>query len=79
LPGFRYPRRSGYRTPREDRRRRRFFNPFWALLWLIVLIIVLGLLFGGYRKGSQVKNPGSWVRVGSAATVSRAYPPVLPR
>jgi hypothetical protein len=80
LPGFRFPGRFGFRrTPREDRPRRRRFNPLWALLWLVVLIIVLGLLFGGYRKGSPVKNPGSWVTVGSAATVGRAYPPALPR
>jgi hypothetical protein len=78
LPGFRY---SGLRRPpREDRpRRRRFLNPLWALFWLILLIILLGLLFGGYRKGTPVHNPGSWVTVGSGAIADRAYPSALPR
>lgn len=57
MPGFRIPR-----NPRDERPRRRGFNALWAFFWLIVLIIVLGLLFGGYRKGTPIHNPGSWVR-----------------
>jgi hypothetical protein len=32
------------------------------LFWLILLIVLLGLIFGGYRKGTPIHNPGSWVR-----------------
>ena len=56
MPGFRLPRNR-----RDERPRRRGFNALWAFFWLIVLIIVLGLLFGGYRKGTPIHNPGSWV------------------
>jgi hypothetical protein len=62
LPGFRYPRRR----PLEDgRRRRRPVSAFWLFLWLILIIIVLGLIFGGYRKGT--KDPGTWIPARSAA------------
>ncbi|MBR7832201.1 hypothetical protein KDL01_02955 [Actinospica durhamensis] len=57
MPGFRLPRNR-----RDERPRRRGFNALWAFFWLIVLIIVLGLLFGGYRKGTPIHNPGSWMR-----------------
>jgi hypothetical protein len=33
----------------------------WAFFWLILLIVLLGLIFGGYRKGTPIKNPGSWL------------------
>ena len=62
MPGLRIPRRE--RQPREERRRRGGFNALWAFFWLILIIILLGLIFGGYRKGSQINNPGSWVTVG---------------
>lgn len=55
MPGFRFPR-----LPRDERPRRRF-NALWGLFWLILLIILLGLLFGGYRKGTPIHNPGSWI------------------
>jgi len=72
LPGMRFP---GSRTRREERRReerprRRGFSPLWALFWLILLIIVLGLIFGGYRKGTQINNPGSWITVGTGISRS---------
>ncbi|MBS2964589.1 hypothetical protein KGA66_16150 [Actinocrinis puniceicyclus] len=30
---------------------------FWPIFWLILVIILLGLLFGGYRKGTKVGAP----------------------
>jgi hypothetical protein len=62
LPGRRY---FGFRPPRDERPRRRGSSVLWALFWLILLIVLLGLIFGGYRKGTQVNNPGSWVRAGA--------------
>ena len=63
MPGRRFP---GSRRPRDERPRRRGSSVVWALFWLILLIILLGLIFGGYRKGTQVDNPGSWVTVGTS-------------
>jgi hypothetical protein len=85
LPGLRFPgkvpgfrsRRQDERYERDGRRRRRYFNPLWIFLWLILLIIVLGLLFGGYRKGSKINNPGSSLTVRSAAIADYHYPSVL--
>lgn len=31
----------------------------WLLFWVVLAVIVLGLVFGGYRKGHKVDNPGS--------------------
>ena len=62
MPGLRYP---GSRRRRDERPRRRGSSVIWALFWLILLIILLGLVFGGYRKGTQVNNPGSWITVGT--------------
>jgi hypothetical protein len=58
------------RRPRDERPRRRGFNALWAFFWLILIIVLLGLVFGGYRKGTPVHNPGSWV----AAAVSVLAP-----
>ncbi|HTJ68033.1 MAG TPA: hypothetical protein VL551_10920 [Actinospica sp.] len=53
------------RRRREDERpRRRSFNALWAFFWLILIIILLGLIFGGYRKGTPVNNPGTWISTG---------------
>jgi hypothetical protein len=54
LPGYRFIRRE----PRDERRRRRSVNPLWLFFYLILIIIVLGLIFGGYRKGTPIKNGG---------------------
>ena len=49
---------------RRSRRRRegqsgpRPLGCLWPLFWLILLIVLLGLLFGGYRKGTKVGAPG---------------------
>jgi hypothetical protein len=53
---------AGFMRPR---RRRREYEPnaprplgcFWPLFWLILLIVLLGLLFGGYRKGTKISAP----------------------
>jgi len=49
---------------RRSRRRRegqaagpRPLGCLWPLFWLILLIVLLGLLFGGYRKGTKVSAP----------------------
>jgi hypothetical protein len=31
-------------------------NALWLFFWLILIIILLGLIFGGYRKGSKVSG-----------------------
>ena len=46
----------------------------WAVFWLIILIVLLGLVFGGYRKGTPVKNPGS-VRLGGVSDSVLWYSP----
>lgn len=67
MPGMRFRRRRYY----DERPRRRRTSAIWALFWLIVLIVVLGLIFGGYRKGTQINNPGSWITVGSSISAGR--------
>ena len=54
-----------FQGPWRRRRRRdgqaagpRPLGCLWPLFWLILLIILLGLLFGGYRKGTKVSAPG---------------------
>jgi hypothetical protein len=71
LPGLRIPRRRHHREEEDRRPRRRGFNVLWAFFWLILIIILLGLIFGGYRKGSQINNPGSWVTAGISVLSSR--------
>jgi hypothetical protein len=36
---------------------------FWPIFWLILIIVLLGLLFGGYRKGTKVGAPAHPVPV----------------
>ena len=75
MPGMRFPRRRRYEEHQreerryEERRRRRGFNALWAFFWLILVIILLGLIFGGYRKGTPIHN-GSMIRPGIAAGLS---------
>jgi hypothetical protein len=59
---MKYP---GRRRERDERPRRRF-SPLWALFWLILLIVLLGLVFGGYRKGTPIHNPGDWMKAAAA-------------
>lgn len=56
------------RTWRRWRRRVRQYEPgarrrpsvWWVMLWVIVVIILLGLLFGGYRKGTKSAPAPEW-------------------
>lgn len=67
-----------YLGPRFRRRRQargenaapRPLGCLWPVFWLILLIVLLGLLFGGYRKGSKVGAPP--VSHGYAQTYSMA-------
>ena len=53
-----------YLRPRFRRRRERAdaaapqrLGCLWTIFWLILIIVLLGLLFGGYRKGTKVGAP----------------------
>jgi hypothetical protein len=54
-----------YSRPPWRRRRRdagngaapRPLGCLWPIFWLILIIVILGLLFGGYRKGTKVSAP----------------------
>lgn len=54
-----------YLRPRFRRRRQvdansaapRSIGCLWPMFWLILIIVLLGLLFGGYRKGTKVGAP----------------------
>jgi Na+/proline symporter len=56
-----YPRPPWRRRRRAaaDTAASRPFGCLWPLFWLILIIVVLGLLFGGYRKGTKVGAPQS--------------------
>jgi hypothetical protein len=41
------------------------------LFWLILIVVLLGLLFGGYRKGTKVGAPSAPVPVTYSSV---AYP-----
>jgi len=78
--GFSSRRRE--RRRREDGSRPRRLGCWWPLLWLILLIVLLGLIFGGYRKGTKVGSQiefGGWSArssgsaQGSAALHNRVY------
>lgn len=64
MPGLRIP---GRRPPREGRPRRSV-NALWLFFWLILIIILLGLIFGGYRKGTPVKTGLGRPAVAAAGT-----------
>lgn len=46
---------------------------FWPIFWLILVIILLGLLFGGYRKGTKIGAPQQSVPA-QYFSYSRHYP-----
>ena len=70
-----------YLRPRFRRRRvdadtaaPRPLGCLWPVFWLILIIVLLGLLFGGYRKGTKVGAPPAGT---SGASYSYAY--IYPR
>jgi hypothetical protein len=46
-------RRRGSQNPAAPRR----LGCLWPLFWFVLLIVLLGLIFGGYRKGTRVGAP----------------------
>lgn len=61
----------------DGTRRRRRPGCLWMLFWIILVIIVLGLVFGGYRKGtkSAPAPAGGAERVVATAPYGAAYGP----
>ncbi|HEU5429345.1 MAG TPA: hypothetical protein VFU74_20870 [Actinocrinis sp.] len=65
-----------YSRPPWRRRRRDAANGaaprplgcLWPIFWLILIIVILGLLFGGYRKGTKIGAPQQPVRLSSYAS-----------
>jgi hypothetical protein len=49
--------RSRRREDRRESRRPRPLGCLWLIFWLLLIIVLLGLLFGGYHKGSKVSAP----------------------
>lgn len=60
-----------YSRPPWRRRRReaasgaapRPLGCLWPIFWLILIIVILGLLFGGYRKGTKIGAPQQSVKL----------------
>jgi hypothetical protein len=42
----------------------------WILL-IVVILIVLSLMFGGFQKGTKASGPGALSRVTASAVMSR--------
>jgi len=65
-----------YSRPPWRRRRRDAANGaaprplgcLWPIFWLILIIVILGLLFGGYRKGTKIGEPQQSVKLSSYAS-----------
>jgi hypothetical protein len=65
-----------YSRPPWRRRRRdaasgaapRPLGCLWPIFWLILIIVILGLLFGGYRKGTKIGAPQQSVKLSSYAS-----------
>jgi hypothetical protein len=52
-----YPRARWRRRRQAESNAPRPLGCFWPLFWLILLVVLLGLLFGGYRKGTKTGAP----------------------
>lgn len=65
-------RRFGRRRP-VDPTAPRPLGCFWPLFWLILVVVLLGLLFGGYRKGTKVGAPERVVPASTYSYVHDAY------
>ena len=63
------PRRRWRRRWQDEQSGPRRLGCFWPLFWLILLIVLLGLLFGGYRKGTKASAPQRVVPVISYSNV----------
>jgi hypothetical protein len=62
------------RHPDQPGGGRRLGWPLGCLLWLVLLVIVLvmlSVLFGGFRLGTQAESPGSRPTVVGAAATTR--------
>jgi ABC-type lipoprotein release transport system permease subunit len=74
----RFGRRPDYGSAGGRRRRWPRSRAAGCLLWivlLVVVLIVLSVMFGGFQKGTQVKGLGS---VAGGACVSRVVQPDAP-
>ena len=71
-----------YSRPPWRRRRRDAVNGaaprplgcLWPIFWLILIIVILGLLFGGYRKGTKAGAPQPTHRSSSYSVALAASP-----
>ncbi|HEX3783458.1 MAG TPA: hypothetical protein VHX38_27660 [Pseudonocardiaceae bacterium] len=50
---------------------------FWLFI-LVLVVLLLGIIFGGYRKGTKVGAPGEIRLSGRASVSSTALTPELP-
>jgi hypothetical protein len=62
-----YPRPRWRRRREADPAAPRSLGCIWPVFWLILIIVLLGLLFGGYRKGTKADAPGERVPFSSPA------------
>jgi hypothetical protein len=65
------PRRR--RLLRREAAERRRFGCLWLVFWVIALVVILGLIFGGWRKGTPIHNPSSDVLHVSVVQASSGY------
>jgi hypothetical protein len=60
------------RRERAPRRRSRVTGCLLWIVLLIVILIVLSLMFGGFRKGTKAEGPGNFRTSGTVAALSLA-------
>lgn len=63
-----YGMRTRRRRERENASRPRSLGCVWPVFLLVVLIVLLGLIFGGYRKGTKAGSHTEFV--GGSASMS---------
>jgi hypothetical protein len=64
---------SRQRRRREDGSRPRSLGCIWPVFWLIVIVVLLGLIFGGYNKGTKVGSQTEFVGGSSAMSSGSAH------